>query len=453
MKRKALIALLISAVIISSSALIAGQLANPPLHNKWEKGYTGKILSSLENNGSLYVLTALANNVGQNFSYSVYKFNFSTGFLYWTANTYAITGSVQSLSGPLMQLYNNTIYLKAFNDSLLGNAYSSSAGSFDLVAVNISSGSISHYYRITPHAFSASETIGYNMLMMGSNLSVSFVNYSYNPDYPLNSTFEVYSYSLGNTGPVLSRSSSIMVPYVNGWGPDYENIYTSGTDTAYCLNSIGKAYIYGPGTANLISFSGQAIGFSGSDLYYGVQDGSNFTVKAIDVHTSVASSLFTLREYYSQNETYSFQGELFPGGVISVTVTSDHYGVIGNPGSSPYIWARYMGFSGNGSMIWNQTLTTGLDYSATVLQPSGGNALVFTVPIVLGSAVEYSSRIIALNYTTGNEIFNIDYHYSVHYPVNNLNLNTPYGFAGISLIMGDYFVYSLGDKIACAELT
>ena len=453
MNKKAGVALLIAAIVISSSLLLVETYLYTPFQNRWTEGVSGQVVSSDIANGSVYVLTAHNNYSANTYYYGVYKFNMATGQLDWSSRTQQINGWAGILMEPtnygsLLRYFNNTIYLMAFNGSgILGTSNANSVN-FELIEMKANTGKIFHTYNMAPLQNSTSYVFGFTMNMVGRALYLSFVNDSAAYVQQQNISFVIYDFLVGNGAPLLLNYSSVIIPSVSGWGTNAENVYTSGQTIAYCINSLGIAIVHGPNGNGILNIPGNVFAFVGHSLYYSNSSSGSLRVGEVaSVTGGYDSNLFEAHQPITGNVSYEYYVETNNAGIFYVVTNAYPYGTFmgGNIpiGSS---FERIQAYNSNGTMLWNRSLPTGSQADIVNHEDSSDGDIIIT------AMSQSSSEILLINNLTGKVKLEIDYHYLINSQTGKSYPFTPPQFRGVLLYSGEDLLYLLGERIAMTEI-
>lgn len=448
MKRKAGVAVLLTAVIISSSFLVAENYFYSPFHNSWTGRVAGNVISTSMVNGSVYIQTVQSNPFDTSFNYGIYMYNLTTGTQGWFSRTTNFTSSFYLLApssqqGSLMNFFNNTIYLMALNGTTFERVNNGNSEEFEVLAMNASTGAFLHSYILDPFPVGSTPSFGITMNMIGNTLYLGFIN-SNNTG---KNFLAVYVYSIGSNGPILENSSYTAIPGVSGWGTNSESVYIWGTSIAYCLNQLGLAVIYGPGGSVNVSMPGQATGFNGRDLYYGNTTGGNFTAGYVSMGSGETSTLFGMSHSGTKNVSYEYTAETDGAGIFYIVSYAYPYGTFTSglrENALPSVQVEAI--NSTGFTLWTHFLLKG--YDETMVMPSAssnGNIMLYTMG-------QSSSEILILSNETGKTQLDISYNYIVDYNTGSAYPLTPPIFRGILLYSGNYVVYWLGSEVALAEI-
>ncbi len=451
--KKAGVALLIAAIVISSSLLLAETYLYSPFQNTWTEGLSGQVISSDIANGSVFVLTAHDNYSANSYYYCVYKFNLTTGQLYWSSKTQQINGWYGILMEPtsygsLLRYSNNTIYMMAFNGSGILGTSNANRVNFDLIEMNATTGKIFHTYNLAPLQNRASFAFGFTMNMIGKALYLGLVNDSAAYGQPTNSSFEIYYFLLGNGAPLLLNYSAIIIPPISGWGANAESVFTSGQTIAYCINSLGIAIIHGPNGNSMLNIPGKVFGFVGQSLYYTNSSSGSLKVgKEASVTGGYNANLFEVTQPYTGNVSYEYQVETNNAGIFYVVTNAYPYGVfIGGEFPAGSSFERIQAYNSNGTMLWNRSLPTGSQADVVFHEDSNDGNIIIT------ALSQSSSEILLMNNLTGKVKLEINYHFLLNSRTGTSYPFAPPQFRGVLIYSGEDLLYLLGEKIAMTEI-
>ena len=455
-----------SLVIVLSTMLGAGLVFYTPFHQyNWEQQINGSVGNILATGTSYYVTNYTIvpaydhqNNPGnQVYNFYINKINADTGHIAWRSGAISYRG-IESVffsdntNGPqlwscnhtlfamdysttsdIFHIQNFTIYL--FNETT-GQSLGSQVISFTWGNVTDSTGILGGWVK-----------------SFNSRLYLSFITETAmgsGSTFSENATFHTIYYTL--SGGIYRQYGSAEIPMQPTSGFGTSSTLTSASESMLAFHFIWTNSTIvenlATGEFKTLQVAPDAISVLNNEAYLGEAHNGTFTLYGYGFHDSLAVVLFNYHDnvFSTVNNNTNVGLSVLPDGHIAVTVS--RY-VTNSTTAYPGKVLRFLGFSHNGSVIWNLTLPYPDGVQMNLL--SGNMLLLSSETTNLSAFPSSHAYFVEVNYSTGSVAWKNTY-YSFLTRNGQYLFPSPIPFYRALASNNGSLVYVFGNSIACANV-
>ncbi len=454
-------------VLIASGLFYLGIYVYQPFkHIDWKQkinGYAGEVIAA---GSSIYIANLsyhpTSNNPNSdNYSYSVYKLNASTGRIEWISSPLFFKGLQSQYfndggpTGLKIWIVNNTLF------AMDGNENPNAPGSFTfseytIYSINTSGGAVTGTQNISfPYMTEANNTAYYPVVLTkGSEMyfsQVHSVGFAALPKYS-NTSFMSYQYELNNRTYELTGNDSVKIPTIN--------VYGWGNENSLIANKVQFTYIKGMNQtivndlsndkAHLVNITPQAISESQNSIYVATISNSTLCMHEFNAAHLNGTLIFNYSNpLFDVNLSFSpITLTVLPNGFFLI----DFYHQGGHYVNNSFVMqidCKLIALNVNGNPVWTYNYSS-YPYLLQMRITTGNTVFVSILNYQDNSFIYPQAKFALINYTDGQIMWSHTYLSSTS--GGNSAFMEPANFNGMLLVTNDKVLFKIGNSVELAAL-
>ena len=460
-ERIALYAIIIAAAIVVPSVVVYENYNSSPFNSVlWEMPAISNVTSAISSNNTFFFSNfTSAETSGGNVSTSIWitAVNITSGKLLWNSSIIQTSGIdplmiTSQLNAPKMWIEKDTLYAVVYNSTdMLEIHY------FEIYAFNSTSGEELAHQKLDFYWMNSNVTQLYApwVIPTSDGMFLSFITQYVpwtGPSGSINATFHTVHYGIQGNSLETVDVSNCSVPGTISWGDRFMQVASSSGYAAFTFSYDNETLIenLADGSYQIVHSYLRGLSEIGNEFYASEQQNHTVSVLLVNTASGDITKVFSFSNMHlGNNQSTEYAMYVLSNSRFSFVIQGD----LLLPSSPEYPYVTFLGFSSNGTMLWNKSVKADQYGTFTQVNNLGSNKTMLSTQT--GAYVPrgtYTAEFLLIDFQTGKTLWSNSYGYSTDERNSPWNIFHHKAYFGELATQNGYFVFVFGSQIACSQV-